>query len=220
VSAIDIIERVPGSGFRALAVRLLGSLRYRPKAAFGAVSDNPMASIDTGSSRGKGRSTNHDLPLVPFVDFLLCLVVFLLAAGGFQGLARLESNARMPGQHDSLPEAPSKRLHVEVGEQRFRLSWRTGATVLVTNDVPLAPVVEADGNKRYPELARFLDRDWRENGVHRAPGDATLDEAVLHVRNSAPYEDVIAVLDALRSPRRALPGMPQASVFAVSFAAD
>lgn len=181
-----------------------------------------MATIDTGSRHGSrnGRSTNHDLPLVPFVDFLLCLVVFLLAAGGFQGLARLESNANVPGRHEQWPDAPSKRLHVEVNEQRFRLSWRTGAAVLVSNDVPLTSVTEAGGDKRYPELARFLERDWRENGAHRAPSDPILDEAVLHVQNSAAYEDVIAVLDALRSPRRAVPGIAQASVFAVSFAAD
>lgn len=144
-----------------------------------------MATIDTGGN-GRGRNPNHELPLVPFVDFLLCLVVFLLASGGFPGLARLPSSALAPGRPDGNTTEDAKRLHVEVGEQRFRLTWRDGAKVLVSNDVPLAAVIEADGNKRYPELARFLERDWQENGVHRAPTDPTLDEAVLHVRNSAP----------------------------------
>ena len=50
-----------------------------------------------------------------------------------------------------------------------------------------------------------------------------LDEAVLHVRNSAVYEDLIAVLDALRAPQRLVPGSlgaKQAPVFALGFAAD
>jgi hypothetical protein len=56
--------------------------------------------------------------------------------------------------------------------------------------------------------------------MHQDANDPSLDEAVLHVQNSAAYEDVIAVLDALRAPRRAVPWAKQASVFAVSFAAD
>lgn len=180
-----------------------------------------MASIDTGSGRGRqGRNTNHDLPLVPFVDFLLCLVVFLLASGGFQGLARLQSSANVPGKASDVSDVPSKRLHVDVSAQRFRLSWRTGATVVATSELPVEPVIEANGNKRYPKLARFLDHDWQANGVHQAATDPVLDEAVLHVQSSAAYEDVVAVLDALRAPRRDLPGRPRGSVFAVSFAAD
>jgi outer membrane lipopolysaccharide assembly protein LptE/RlpB len=81
-------------------------------------------------------------------------------------------------------------------------------------------VIEERGDRHYPELARFLERDWRANGTHQDASDPTLDEAVLHVQNSAAYEDVIAVLDALRAPERAVPGAKQASVFAVSFAAD
>lgn len=37
-----------------------------------------MAQIDTGSHSTKRRETNQELPLVPFIDFLLCLVSFLL----------------------------------------------------------------------------------------------------------------------------------------------
>ncbi len=73
--------------------------------------------------------------------------------------------------------------------------------------------------RRYPELARFLSQ--RLAGERRAPrARPGTDEAVLHVRNSAAFEDVVAVLDALRAPQRAFPGAKQASVFAVSFAAD
>ena len=163
---------------------------------------------------------NHELPLVPFIDFLICLVVFLLAQVGFANFARLHSNANVPGVASGEPAPTPKRLHVDVQEHRFRVTWRSGATVLVSNDVPLQAVIEDRGVRRYPELARFLDRDWRENGVHQDPSDPSLDEAVLHVQNSAAYEDVIGVLDALRAPHRAVPWAKQASVFAVSFATD
>jgi len=180
-----------------------------------------MATIDSGSDAGGRRRTlNHQLPLVPFIDFLICLVVFLLANLGFANFARLNGSALVPGKSTGVPEVERKRLHVELDDERFRVSWRTGATVVATTDLPARVVIEGRGDRHYPELAQFLNRDWRANGVHQESSDPLLDEAVLHVRNSAAYEDVIAVLDALRAPQRALPWAKQGSVFAVSFAAD
>jgi len=179
-----------------------------------------MATIDSGAGARRVRSTHHELPLVPFIDFLLCLVTFLLATAGFANFARLSTSANVPGKASELPPLPSKRLHVDMRERGFHLTWRVGETVLVSHDVPLEPFELARGGRRYPELAKFLDRDWRANGSHQSPTDPALDEAVLHVPNSAEYEDVVAVLDALRAPERAYPGQQLASVFAVSFAAD
>ena len=180
-----------------------------------------MATIDSEpAARGARRSVNHQLPLVPFIDFLICLVVFLLANLGFANIARLQSSALVPGKPSETPDAERKRLHVELSDQRFHVTWRSGATVVASDDIPSQVVIEGRGDRHYPELARFLERSFRANGAHQDPSDPTLDEAVLHVQNSAPYEDVIAVLDALRAPRRALPWSKQASVFAVSFGAD
>jgi len=181
-----------------------------------------MATIDSDSGTGRRarRTVNHQLPLVPFIDFLICLVVFLLANLGFANVARLQSSALGLGRAGDVPEADRKRLHVELQEHRFRVSWRTGETVVASSDVPRQVVIEGRGDRHYPELARFLERDWLANGMHQAASDPVLDEAVLHVQNSAAYEDVIAVLDALRAPHRALPGSERASVFALSFAAD
>ncbi|HEY3254136.1 MAG TPA: biopolymer transporter ExbD [Polyangiaceae bacterium] len=180
-----------------------------------------MASIDSDSSDRRARRTlNHQLPLVPFIDFLICLVVFLLANLGFASFARMPSSALVPGKSLGVPEAERKRLHLELKNDRFHVTWRTGATVVASADVPSEVVIESRGDRHYPALARFLDRDWHANGMHQDPSDPALDEAVLHVQNSTAYEDVIAVLDALRAPQRAVPWSKQASVFALSFAAD
>ena len=181
--------------------------------------ETDMANIDSGGTRRK-RATNHELPLIPFIDFLLCLVTFLLATAGFANFARLSSNANVPGIKSDESALPTKRMHIDVKEHSFHVTWRTGQTVLVSNDIPAQAIIEARGVRRYPDLARFLDRDWHANGVHQDARDPALDEAVLHVQNSAAFEDVVGVLDALRAPQRALPGAKQASVFALSFAAD
>ncbi len=183
-----------------------------------------MATIDSSAGARRRRDTNHELPLVPFIDFLLCLVTFLLATAGFANFARLSSSASVPGKI-SEPEASPRQLHVDVQERRFRVTWRSGSTVLVSNDVPLKPEdgKPEDGarsGRRYPELAEFLNRDWRANGSHRDATDPVHDEAVLHVRNSTEYEDIVAVLDALHAPQREFPGSQRAPVFSVSFATD
>ncbi len=183
-----------------------------------------MATIDSnsaaGSERRSVRAVNHQLPLVPFIDFLICLVVFLLANLGFANFARLQSSALVPGRSSGVPDAERKRLHVELREHRFHLSWRTGRTVVASSDVPSEVVIDGRGDRHYPELARFLERDWHANGMHQDPSDPALDEAVLHVQNSTAYEDVIAMLDALRAPQRAVHGAKQGSGFTRSFAAD
>lgn len=178
-----------------------------------------MATIGIGGGAGR-RATNHELPLIPFIDFLLCCVVFLLMTAAFSNLSRLESSANVPGKMSEQPAAEPKRMHLTVQDRVFHVSWQTGATVLATSDVPLQAVDTDRGGRRYPALAEFLDRDWQANGSHRSANDPALDEAVLHVKNSAPYEEVVAVLDALRAPARAVPGGAHASVYAVSFAAD
>ncbi|HEX3773728.1 MAG TPA: biopolymer transporter ExbD [Polyangiaceae bacterium] len=178
-----------------------------------------MANIDL-RARSKRRLTNHDLPLVPFIDFLLCLVSFLLVTAAFSDFARLSGAANVPGRLVSeVPELHPKQLHVEMQERTFRITWRDGNTVLESAEVPLAPVESAHG-RRYPALSEFLERDFRANGTHRDASDPALDLAVLHVRNSAEYEDVVAALDAIHAPQRAYLGTKQTSAFAVTLAAD
>jgi hypothetical protein len=81
-----------------------------------------------------------------------------------------------------------KLLRVDVREQVLRLTWRRGDTVLVSNDVPIAPVDSHEVDGAIRSSLSFLDRDWRANGSHHDPMDRVLDQAVLHVRNSAECE--------------------------------
>jgi len=48
-----------------------------------------MAGIDTGGGHGGKRATNHEIPLIPFIDFLLCLVAFLLVTAVWSQMARI-----------------------------------------------------------------------------------------------------------------------------------
>ena len=104
-----------------------------------------MAGIDVGGHGGK-RASNHEIPLIPFIDFLLCLVMFLLVTAVWSHMARIEADAKVPGppREDEQDEPPKdKELHVEMrGENNFQLVWKEGSQVLNTIDVERKPEQE------------------------------------------------------------------------------
>jgi biopolymer transport protein ExbD len=165
-----------------------------------------MASIDVGRRSGR-RAVDRDLPLVPFIDFLLCIVAFLLVTAVWSRMSRLEADALAPGNPaEPSRETPARVLHVEWnGEQRFQLVWRQGSTVVATESIDVPPVV-VRGGVRYAALAEAVARSWHANGVHRGATDRERDRAVVHASNQAPFERLAAVMDAVAATRREVPG--------------
>lgn len=168
-----------------------------------------MAGINVGGGRGNKRSLNHDIPLVPFIDFLLCLVAFLLVTAVWSQMARINADARVPNAHDSgepPSTTPERELHVEMrGDRKFQLIWREGATVINTIDVERKAVaMGSEGDFRYPALAERIAAEWKSGGTHRAPTDNRRDRAVLHTDNTAPFSELVAVIDAVHEAKRDL----------------
>ena len=163
-----------------------------------------MAGIDVGGHGGK-RASNHEIPLIPFIDFLLCLVMFLLVTAVWSQMARIEADAKVPGPPKDTEEdkiEKEKELHVEMkGDRVFKLVWKQGSTVVNTIDVPRKPVNVGD-DITYPELAKKVEAEWTSNGEHRAATDKKFDRAVIHTDNSTEFAHVIAVLDAVYRPQR------------------
>jgi biopolymer transport protein ExbD len=167
-----------------------------------------MAGIDAGGGGHGRRATNHEIPLIPFIDFLLCLVAFLLVTAVWSQMARINADARVPGpprpEEEIDKREKEKQLHVEMrGERKFQLVWKEGSTVVNTIDVERKQVPVGDqGDFKFPELAKKIADEWRQNGAHRAATDKKFDQAVLHTDNSTPFADVIAVIDAIYFPQR------------------
>lgn len=181
-----------------------------------------MASISVAGAHG-ARRLDHDLPLVPFIDFLLCLIAFLLVTAVWTQAARLSADARVPGSNGSSSALQPKELHVTVGERDFELAWKQGATVLESSRVPRRVERTRDGSLRYPELGAAIGVGWRAHAVHRSGSDPALDRAVLHTGNSAEFDEIVATLDQIMSIDRPLEGAPpnaRRPAFAVSFAVD
>ena len=165
-----------------------------------------MAGIDTGGGGGGKHAVNHEIPLIPFIDFLLCLVAFLLVTAVWSQMARINADARVPGPPRPEEEIEKlkkeKQLHVEMrGERKFQLVWKEGSTVVNTIDVQRKPVKVGE-DIQYPDLAKKIADEWKANGSHRAKSDQKFDQAVLHTSNETQFADVIAVIDAIYQPKR------------------
>jgi hypothetical protein len=73
----------------------------------------PLAFVRKKVAGGGQRSTNHDVPLIPFIDFLLCIVCFLLASFSASGELPVDKNVKLPNAWSTarrqVTPAPSKR---------------------------------------------------------------------------------------------------------------
>jgi biopolymer transport protein ExbD len=157
---------------------------------------------------------DHGLPLVPFIDFMVCLIAFLMVTAVWTQLSRIEATGKVPGAELGPVGDPPKELHVVARAKDFDLRWQRGATVLETQSVPRS-AIEVKGEPRYPALQEAITKQWNAQGEHRAASDPKLDHAVLHVANDAPFTEIVAVLDALHAPRRGAK-----SAFDVAFSAN
>jgi biopolymer transport protein ExbD len=173
-----------------------------------------MAGISVGDSKHGKRSVDHELPLVPFIDFMICLIAFLMVTAVWTQMSRIAATGRAPGAEIGPTAAPQKELHVVASSRGFELRWQQGATVLETQHVARGDVRAGD-DIRLPGLSDAITREWSSQGVHRADTDHALDRAVLHVQNDLPFSEIVAILDALHAPRHA-----GKSAFDVAFAAN
>jgi biopolymer transport protein ExbD len=57
---------------------------------------------------GGRKAVNHEIPLIPFIDFLLCIVLFLLASFSASGELPIDKNVTLPSAENvqDMTEAP------------------------------------------------------------------------------------------------------------------
>ena len=88
-----------------------------------------MASISAGGGHGGKKNVDHSIPLVPFIDLLLCCVMFLLVTAVWNQLARINANQQQPGQPQMdtpPPEDPQIKLILQVQATGYVLATTAG----------------------------------------------------------------------------------------------
>jgi hypothetical protein len=138
------------------------------------------------------------------IDLLVCCISFLLITAVWSHMARIDSNALVPGEPGFPPAQVDRSLHVDArADGKFTLTWKQGSTVISTVDVARPEGDDAaEPARRYPDLAAKIREEWQANGAHRDPSDRRFDQAVLHTGDRLPFGEIVAILDAIHAPKR------------------
>ena len=172
-----------------------------------------MAGVDVGGGgKGKRRSLDSEINMIPFIDLLMVTISFLLITAVWSHMSRINADAQVPGpprpdvEQEKVP--PEKILHVEMRTpEKFTLVWKQGAQVVNSIEIPRKDDLKEDKGKkvvRYPDLAAKIADEWKNTGSHRDASDRKLDQAVLHTDNETAYVYIVGVIDAIYGTHRPL----------------
>jgi len=85
-----------------------------------------MAAIQTQGQPGGKKAVDAEIPLVPFIDLLLCCIMFLLVTAVWNQLGSLSVNQRTGPTPDAPPVLQHESLILQMGHGGYVLASTTG----------------------------------------------------------------------------------------------
>lgn len=158
--------------------------------------------VSVEGGKGRGKSMMVDLNLVPFIDFLSCLIAFLMISAVWTQIASLdvEQNISPPDPNVIPPDPPPPpplTVHVEADRHWVGRKVEEGVTIMKVGET-----------YDYDKLRETIVKD------HETYPTETM--VVINTDDGVPYEEMIKVLDLTREigyPQTALaggaPGTPE-----------
>jgi hypothetical protein len=99
-------------------------------------------------------------------------------------------SAAAPGQ------TPEKVLEIDLTRlDALAVVWKVGPIVVSETTVPRPPG---------PALAARVRDEWKQQGGHRDPADRKLDQAIVRVASTTPFDAIFPVAEAILATRRDL----------------
>jgi biopolymer transport protein ExbD len=135
----------------------------------------PLKFVSNKVSGHARKGTNTEIPLIPFIDFLLCIVLFLLASFSATGELPVDKNVQLPKAENVLDMTDAPMVAI------------TGTQILV-DGVPAGntrAIEEANRLQRIDELFNIL-KNKRELWKQINPGKEFPGVAVLQVDKKVP----------------------------------
>lgn len=141
-----------------------------------------MAGISVGGGHGGKKAVDADIPLIPFIDLLLCCVMFLLVTAVWNQLARIDANQKQPGTAASDPP-PTETIKVilQVQATGYVLASTAGDRV----EIPKGPGDKYDLEQLRERLQERKKLEPNRRDLVVAPEDGVI------------YSDVVNAMDTV-----------------------
>jgi biopolymer transport protein ExbD len=135
----------------------------------------PLKFVRKKVAGGGGRSVNQEIPLIPFIDFLLCIVLFLLASFSATGELPIDKSIQLPKADNVMDMTDAPMVAVS-------------KTQIMVDGVPAGStraIEDANRLQRVDELFNIL-KNKRELWKQINPGKEVPGVAVLQVDRHVP----------------------------------
>ena len=135
----------------------------------------PLEFVGKKVSGGGHKGVNHQIPLIPFIDFLLCIVLFLLASFSATGELPVDKNVKLPNAENVIDMTDAPMVAI-TGTQILVDGHPAGSTRVVE---------EANRLQRIDELFNIL-KNKRELWKQLNPGKEFPGIVILQVARKVP----------------------------------
>lgn len=140
-----------------------------------------MATIDVGSGRAGKKAVDSSIPLIPFIDLLLCCVMFLLVTAVWNQLASVDAVQNVPGEDGVDRAQPDPlRLVLQVSAAGYVLSSTAGEHVAIPK---LGDAYDLSGLRE--RLAAYRQVDPNRRDLTLAPDDGVAYDALVQAMDAA-----------------------------------
>src|SRR5688572_21911632 len=137
----------------------------------------PLEFVQKKAAGGGGRSVNTEIPLIPFIDFLLCIVLFLLASFSATGELPVDKNVKLPSAANAIDMSEAPIVAVTT-------------TQILVDGMPAGStraIMEANRMQKVEELAEILKNKrelWKQ--IHPSPNEPFPGNVILQVDRRVP----------------------------------
>src|SRR5258705_6345863 len=91
-----------------------------------------MGGINVGGGHGGKKAVDSEIPLIPFIDLLLCCVMFLLVTAVWNQLASIDTAQNVPGERTpDVSKMDPLRLVLQVSGDGYVLSSTAGDQIAI-----------------------------------------------------------------------------------------
>lgn len=137
-----------------------------------------MAQIAVGGGGSRKKSVDAEIPLIPFIDLLLCCVMFLLVSAVWTQLGALQANQQVPGDTaDSVAALDVEKVVLQVTPTGYAVGSTLGELT------------------RVPKNGDAYDQEALATVLEGQYGVARTSDLIIAPEDGVRFDEIIAAMD-------------------------